>query len=73
MALHPHRELIQALGDRTKIAAALGVKPSRVGMWNYRGVAWRYRPAVARLASERGVKLPQDFWDERVRALPGFE
>lgn len=61
-----HAEIIEKLGDYTGIAVALGEpgKPLPIGttsVWKSRGVPWKYRPALARLAKSKGVLLPADF------------
>lgn len=46
------------------MADDLNVSVGSVRNWMLpgRGVAWKYRPAVARLAADLGVTLPDDFW-----------
>ena len=58
-------QLIEALGGTRPVAEALGVAPNVVHNWRTRDtVPWRRRHAVARIAAERGVALPSDFWAE---------
>lgn len=56
-----HAEIIVALGDTGAVAGALGRKESAVSNWKERGIPWKWKPAVARIAKERGVTLPADF------------
>lgn len=58
-----HDELIKALGGNVAVAEAVSVSRFVVANWCSRGVSWRYRPAVAKLAAERGVDLPAGYWD----------
>ncbi len=54
-------DVIDQLGGATKVAKALGMKRNRVSNWRDRGIPWRYRVAVAKLAMTHGIKLPADF------------
>ena len=56
-------EFIQQLGGSGYLARELGLPLSRVSMWRVNGVAWRWRPAVARIARRKKVKLPDGFLD----------
>lgn len=64
-----HAVLIDSLGGGSALAEALwgprtGKKDRRAELvyaWKKNGVAWKWRPAVARIANERGVALPADF------------
>ncbi len=58
------KELINALGGASAIAKELNLAPSRVGNWASRGIPWKFRPAIAKLAQERAVKLPIRFLHE---------
>lgn len=53
--------LVHSLGGPVALAAALGVTPRAARAWIYRGVAWRYRMPVSRLAMSMGVDLPPGF------------
>lgn len=46
-----------------KISAESGRKIGRetVYKWRKNGVPWRWQPFVAKLAIQKGVKLPEDF------------
>jgi len=59
-------QIIDALGGTKALAEALGVSANVVGNWRLpdRGIPWKRRHAIARLAAERGVRLPDDFWNE---------
>lgn len=59
--MHKHEKLIDELGGYQRIASELTLKESRVRLWKLRGVAWKFRPTIARMAIERRVELPKDF------------
>lgn len=63
MATH----LIDALGGNQAVAEALGVSSNAVANWKMpeRGIPWKRRHIIARMAAERGVTLPEDFWAEK--------
>lgn len=54
-------DLIDALGGPTKLATELGLKQPRVANWKARGVPWRWRQRLARMAEQRGVDVPAGF------------
>ena len=54
-------DLIEALGGPAKVAAELGYKRPRVANWQSRGVPWRERPKLARLARQKSVDVPAEF------------
>ena len=58
------RDLIDALGGIPAVAQALGVGRSAVSNWRLKGrqIPWKHRPALARMAAERAVALPDGFW-----------
>lgn len=58
------KQLIDDLGGIKPVADALGVDKSAVGNWRLSGrnIPWKHRPAIARLAAERAVNLPANFW-----------
>jgi len=60
MAIH----ILDQLGGNKIVADALNVSPGAVANWRLpsRNIPWRFRHAIARLAAERGVTLPNDFW-----------
>jgi len=53
--------IIDKLGGTTAVAAALGQNPNAVSNWRAREIPWRWRPALAKIASEKGVELPPEF------------
>lgn len=57
-------ELIGALGGNKAVAEALGIAPNVVANWQHdgRSIPWKRRHAIARIAAERGVPLPEGFW-----------
>ena len=58
------KDLIDALGGNKAVADAIGAAPNAVANWQARGIPWRRRHEIARIAAERGVALPSDFWGE---------
>lgn len=58
-----HKDFIKALGGPAAVADARGVTLRAARSWQYRGVPWRQRPAVARIAEQMGVDLPPGFLD----------
>jgi hypothetical protein len=60
------RELIVALGGAKAVADRLNTTHGAVRNWmlDGRSIPWRYRPALARIAAERAVPLPENFWEE---------
>lgn len=59
-------EIIEALGGNKAVSEALGVAPNVVANWQLpnRDIPWKRRHAIARLAAERGITLPADFWGQ---------
>lgn len=57
-------QLIDDLGGNTALAKELGLTPHAISNWRKRGIPWRMRPALARMADAQGLPLPSDFWDE---------
>lgn len=55
------RAIILGVGGSTFLARHLGITPQVVNNWHERGVPWRWRPAVAKLAQTKGVVVPDDF------------
>lgn len=64
---HPDCVLIDQLGARALIEA-FDVTESAVRKWRKRGMAWRYRNHLPRLAAERGITLAPEYL-ARVAAL----
>jgi hypothetical protein len=56
-----HAEIIVALGGTVAVAKAVGVSGQVVTNWKTRGISWRCRGAIAKLAASQGVALPGDF------------
>ena len=56
-----HTKFIDSLGGYKWLAAQLNLKPNRVRMWKSRGVAWEYRPTLARMAMTGRIDLPKGF------------
>lgn len=57
-------QLIDDLGGNVALSAALALTPNAVSNWRKRGIPWKVRPTIARMAAERGVPLPENFWGE---------
>lgn len=57
-------QLIDELGGTTALAKEMDVTPHAISNWRKRGIPWKSRPAIARLASERGIELPSGFWGQ---------
>lgn len=56
-------DLIDQLGGNGAVAEALKAAPNAVANWRTRGIPWKRRHAIARLAADRGVSLPPDYWE----------
>jgi hypothetical protein len=56
-----HAKFIDSLGGSNAVAAALRLSQNTVGNWKKRGVPWRYRPTLERMAERQGVAVPPDF------------
>lgn len=57
-------ELISKLGSNKDVASQLNVKPGAVAMWRSRDtIPWKFRPVIARIAAERAIPLPENFWE----------
>ena len=54
-------DLITQLGGPKYVGDRVGANETTVCNWRHNGVAWKYRVAVAALANELGVELPDDF------------
>lgn len=64
------KQLIHDLGGTKQVAEALGVSHGAVRNWllDKRSIPWKHRPALARIAAERAVALPEDFWSPQAVA-----
>jgi len=58
------RQLIEALGGARQVSTDLNCSHGAVRNWMLEGrsIPWRFRPAIAKIAAERAVPLPEDFW-----------
>ena len=63
-------QLIRDLGGMVFVARSLGINVSTVSNWGHptRGIPWRMRLRVARLAEQRGITVPRDFLDHEAEA-----
>lgn len=59
------KQLIDALGGIRAVSEALQVDRSAVSNWRLEGrrIPWKHKPAIARLAADRAVSLPSNFWN----------
>ena len=59
------KELIEKLGGAKAVADTLNTTHGAVRNWMLpdRSIPWRYRPALARIAAQRAVPLPENFWE----------
>lgn len=62
-----HYDLVSGLGTAFDVAewmtrqSSHEVKPDTVYKWRQKGVPWRWRPLVAKLAKQRRMDIPKDF------------
>jgi hypothetical protein len=56
--------ILDKLGGNKAIAEALSLAPNVVANWRKRGIPWPRRHIIARIAEEKKVALPEDFWAE---------
>ena len=61
-----HSIIIKQLGDTALLARYIGEAPSTVSNWKSRGIPWRWRPRIAAIAKERGIPMPDDFFEMNV-------
>lgn len=59
------RDIIDLLGGPGALAETLKVTKAAVINWRLanRRIPWKHRPAIARMAAEKAVALPADFWE----------
>lgn len=57
-------DFIKALGGIDEVAATLEKTPRAVKAWALpdRGIPWKYRKQVEKLAKQKRVPIPEDFW-----------
>lgn len=58
-----HNELIEALGDTKAVADNLGQLESTVSNWKVRGIPWRWRNRLAKIARRKQIPLPEGFFE----------
>lgn len=58
------RDILDKLGDET-LNDELGVTEHQAKKWRQRGIPWKDRAKIARLAQSRRIKLPANFIEER--------
>lgn len=49
------------LGEEIKKLTGQKVTSSMISNWKDGGVSWRFRPAVAKIAADKGIELPDDW------------
>ena len=61
----PEKHLIDKLGGNRAVAEALNTTASAVANWRLsdRRIPWKYKPVIARMAADKAVQLPTDFWE----------
>jgi hypothetical protein len=59
------RRIIETIGDDALIARA--VPAHCVKAWKYRGIPWKDRAKVARIAADQSIDLPANFIEEKPR------
>ncbi len=59
------QEVVAALGGPPVIAPALSISLDAARKFSKRGIPWRYRPAVQKLAKAKRIKLPPDFLEHQ--------
>lgn len=57
--MHIHTVIIDQVG--TKSLRDLGASDQQIYNWRKRGISWRYRYPIAKIAEERGLALPDGF------------
>lgn len=69
---HPHASLISGLGGPSEVSRLLrkfGIvrRPQSISQWKKRGIAWRHRPLMVRIAAaqRKSALVPRGFVDER--------
>lgn len=55
------KEVVAALGDAPEIAHALQISLDAARKFGKRGIPWKYRAGVLRMATAKKIKLPVDF------------
>lgn len=64
-----HAALIDALGPK-ELRRRFNLSLTRLHNWRVRGVPHGFRPALARMARQKGVDVPQGFLDPPTGAAP---
>ena len=54
-------QIIDGLGGTGAVADRLRLSQNTVSNWKRRGIPWRYRPAIAAMASAASIDLPAGF------------
>jgi hypothetical protein len=75
--MHRHGNLIEKLGGGTALAVALwgdagGKRRDAIYKWKQNGIPWRWRPEIHRLATMRGVAVPNEFLSGNDEASSGM-
>lgn len=58
-------QIVAALGGPAALMEPLSIKLDAARKFTLRGIPWKYRPAVQRLAKTKKIKLPDDFLENQ--------
>jgi len=56
-------EVIRLIGGARELSRALSISIDAARKFQQRGIPWKYRPAVQKMAKAKRLKLPDDFLD----------
>ncbi len=56
-----HDIIIEKVGGTARVAEAFGLPTQNISNWKRRGIPWKYRNKIARMAMVARVRLPKDF------------
>lgn len=60
MNYYSRMDIVDAIGT-AELARRLQLRLNTVSNWRSRGVPYRWRPAVAKIARQKRIKIPSDF------------
>lgn len=61
--LRQHRTFMDAFGGDAALAAKLSLRRQTVHQWRIRGIAWRWRARLVRMATQENIPIPPDFFE----------